>query len=136
MVCRGLGQRGILNIATTVVDIVVSCWVAHRLMNPQVRLLDISLMWLLQMGLQFQFGILADRAFANAGKLMSRNVFSTVVFMVLLEAVAFPLSITHRVFQWPKDELRKPVDEPELTNLHFIADYFGLGMAGFNVAIA
>lgn len=126
----------IYGLVSAFVDALACGWLAYRLYRTSYRGMDLSLMWILQLGIQFQIGVLADRAFSATGTSMHRTSFLMIIATVLMEAISFPFAIAMRIFTWPRESEEIPVYAPELTNLHYMADYFGMAMAGFNIAIA
>ena len=120
-------------------DIATVIWTAVRILKPGNRGSDLFLMWLLLVGLQTHLSNLLFEVGVSIFKL-KRLGFILGLVAILVYAVMFPLISISRIMTFSLDDGNEhhqsaPISQPEIDNLHFVVDFFGLTAAGATIVM-
>jgi len=121
----------VTHVMATILDAATAASIAFRLAKP-TRKFDITLMSIFQLAIQLQIGVFAESVSAKSEQANEKRMLMIVVAVTLLEAVSFPISIAVKLFNVSADA--PAVGPLEISNLDFIANYFGMATAGLAIA--
>jgi len=95
----------------------------------RLRRVDILLVMTLELLIQIHVASFAD-SFAPDHAQMNKHLMMVMIGLMVFHSISFPASLVLRVRKYPTDVAITP---SELTNLHFIGDYYGTITSGLSI---
>jgi hypothetical protein len=119
-----------LTLMTSAFVIFIAVRVSEVGEKSNLRRYDVSTLLVLQLLIQLELSYLLKNTEGEGNQ--DPRLLAAMIILMLAHAVAFPVAIVRRIRMAPKDT---EVHPSQLTNLHYIADFFGLMTAGMAVAL-